>query len=987
MQRPLTPFELQFWNLHQFFPIDTAYNIPACFELSGEIEPTRLAQAWDRVVMRSSHLNFTVLGGELPQFVELPLNACAMRILPHMQRSEAYELIQQLLDSAFNLQGEVLLRCRYIPLGPREGIFVLVVHHILVDLHTLEKLMDMLVEEYANSSGNAVAETSPLRGSIPSELPAKQIGFWKKELASPPPPLLLPSARASRTTFDGSGHSLSAKVPPNVSERLAKAEKSGGRQTFLTLLTVYASLLSRLSASQEFYLALPFTNRLSPEKRAFMGPMINVLPLRVSLRSDTTFSDLYMQLRKTMLVLHRNQELPFVEFARWYVWERTMEIPFFLQVGMTQERMIAPQLPELKTKALRMRPRGSQMDLFFTYWEEAGEIAYRWEYNSHAFRREQIEHWMDSYETMLSHMLEHPDQKICEADLVGRRSSSFNYSYYSCNSRPYPLNRSLRQLLINSYQKEPDAIAVQDDERRLSYADFFNRICRGAAYLHHRLGSGKTVAIILDNCIDRVVTVHAIIHSGNRYLPIDPMWPEGRIAYMLEKADTRLVLSDHYAHRVAERFPHESVQNVYDDSNAPQLPEFEVCPKDPIAILFTSGSTGQPKGVIIQGRGIVNRLYWMQEKFPLSLGDALMHKVPYTFDVSIWELIWPFLFQAKLVIPGAGGYLDDRYLSREIERQGITYIHFVPSLLRKFLSEISVKRYATLRGIICSGEALPPALVADTHRQLPGVPVFNLYGPTEASIDVSCWDCTPEDEDEAVLPIGYPIANTRIYILDEHSKLCAPYVRGEIALAGVQLATGYINAPDLTAQRFVFGDWGFGEERVYLTGDVGYYTHDNCVFYNGRNDSQVKINGVRIELGEIERALESLPQVRKAAVMVHHGLIAFLLGDDRLPIREVRRVLAKDLPGYMIPDRFKWRSSFPINTNGKTDRNALLANLSEAGSTETDEEALGNEANVDRFEGAQDDSATGSQISVSRLYLTRRSQMRFRRLMRRRSIG
>lgn len=922
MQRSLTGYELQFWNLNHLLESDTAYNIVSCFEIQGSLDIPRLSSAWRRVIDRTGILNVRFVGTDDPCVTDDPPIDIPLVVLEEESRPDAIQTVRNHLNSRFKIESEAPAKCRLISIGNQSFLFLLIIHHIAVDLHTMESLLDLLVEEYNGSISDAVfLEMS--EGTIED----RQSAFWNAELSDPPAPLILPSNRTSREPFDGTGDSIEKSMSSELNLRIRATEKNRGYQTFLVMMSAYAALLSRLADSRDFYVGVPFTNRRSDDRKSMLGPFVNILPLHVKIDEKETFASLYASLRKEMLRLHRNQEVPFLELVRSFSADRITEVPYFLQAGMTRERSLEMNLSDLNCRQIHIRPEGAQMDLFFTFWEENEGLHYRWEYNSKAFGSDQIESWMQSFETILDQFLTDDTLQITDGDILGDDYRNRMHRYYSENSRNYPVDTSLRELLLSAYRRSPSEVAIRDNLRELSYDEFRIAVETGSSALNSKVGVSRTIGILIDNSVKRIQTIHSIICSGNQYLPIDPNWPTGRIGYMLEKADAFLVITDDHADRVDPRFPTITTGDLFGSSSAVETLAVSIEASDPVAILYTSGSTGQPKGVCIRGNGIVNRLYWMQEKFPLGPGDTLIHKVPYTFDVSIWEILWPFLFQATLVIPEYGRHLDDEYLAAEIKSQRVSYIHFVPSLLRKFLRSFESRDYPHLRGVICSGEALDPKLVADFQQAVPNTPIFNLYGPTEASIDVTSWDCRIDDGRSQAIPIGYPVTNTRIYILDNNHSICPPYVRGEIAIAGIQLAAGYINSPELTEERFVSGDWGWGTERVYLTGDVGYSTVGIRIYYAGRNDSQVKINGIRIELAEIERRLEKISGIQKAAVMVHDNLRAFLLTDGNPDAMELRRRLSVDLPGYMIPDYFYFRSTFPTNTSGKTDRKALLTTI------------------------------------------------------------
>jgi arthrofactin-type cyclic lipopeptide synthetase B len=362
-----------------------------------------------------------------------------------------------------------------------------------------------------------------------------------------------------------------------------------------------------------------------------------------------------------------------------------------------------------------------------------------------------------------------------------------------------------------------------------------------------------------------------------------------------------------------------------DNSQIPAL-----TPQHSAYVIYTSGSTGQPKGVVNEHAGVVNRLLWMQDAYQLTAADSVLQKTPFSFDVSVWEFFWPLMTGARLVMAQPGGHKDPQYLSEVIEREHITTLHFVPSMLDVFLANSDTTRCDSVRQVMCSGEALPGSLVRRFKLQLPGSGLHNLYGPTEAAVDVTAWDCTGSIEQTPDnTPIGKPIANTRMYILDAQQQPVPQGVVGELYIAGVQVARGYLNRPELSAERFLDDPFQPGG-RMYRTGDVARYRPDGNIEYLGRNDDQVKIRGLRIELGEIQARLTQIHGVQEAAVLAREDvpgdkrLVAYYTG-ERLDIDLLRSHLLEHLPDYMVPAVFVHLAALPLSPNGKLDRKALPA--------------------------------------------------------------
>jgi arthrofactin-type cyclic lipopeptide synthetase B len=543
--------------------------------------------------------------------------------------------------------------------------------------------------------------------------------------------------------------------------------------------------------------------------------------------------------------------------------------------------------------------------------------------------------YMENALTALVEALEHtPQQALNRLTVLPDEERQALLFGLNATDVDYDLQQTLHGLFEAQVQRTPQAVAVVAGEQALSYTQLNERANRLAGHL---LSLGvqvdSRVAICVERSLEMVIGLLAINKAGAGYVPLDPAYPPERLAYMLEDSAPAVVL----VHGATSELPGDITAAVVDlDQNSwhslsaenPQIPT--LTPQHSAYVIYTSGSTGQPKGVVNEHAGVVNRLLWMQNAYRLTAADSVLQKTPFSFDVSVWEFFWPLMTGARLVMAQPGGHKDPQYLSEVIEREHITTLHFVPSMLDVFLANSDTTRCDSVRQVMCSGEALPGRVVRRFKLQLPGSALHNLYGPTEAAVDVTAWDCagtieqTPDNT-----PIGKPIANTRMYILDAQQQPVPQGVIGELYIAGVQVARGYLNRPQLTAERFL-EDPFHPHGRMYRTGDVARYLADGNIEYLGRNDDQVKIRGLRIELGEIQARLAQIEGVQEAVVVAREDvpgdkrLVAYYTG-ERLEIDLLRSQLLEHLPDYMVPTVFVHLDSLPLSPNGKLDRKALPA--------------------------------------------------------------
>jgi amino acid adenylation domain-containing protein len=516
---------------------------------------------------------------------------------------------------------------------------------------------------------------------------------------------------------------------------------------------------------------------------------------------------------------------------------------------------------------------------------------------------------------------------------MGSMSDGMPSAEWNETQRDYP-TALLHEVVAARMASDPSATAIRFRDEVVTYGELDRRIDELARYLVTQGVTRDTlVAMCMDRSIEMVVGVHAVMRAGGAYVPIDPEYPDERIDRVLEDLDGPIMLTQR---RFAARLARTAARVVPIDvpldlpaslSNV-ALPR--VSPDDLAYVVYTSGSTGRPKGAMNTHRGIANRIYWQQEHFGLTPADTLIQKTPYTFDVSLWEFFWPFMYGAQLVIAEPGGHRDSAYLCETIIRHGVTIIHFVPSMLRLFLDDPRASACTSLRSVFSGGEVLPRALHDRFFGLLPSR-LHNLYGPAEAANDVTFWDCDPASPLPFV-PIGKPMANTQLHILDEAMRPIPVGDIGELYLGGVNVGRGYVKRPELTAERFLPDPFRPGG-TLYRTGDLARYLPDGNVEFLGRGDFQVKVRGFRVELGEIEAILESAPGVRGAVVVVHERpggdqeLVAYVAHPDGagLATDGLRTRLSDRVPEYMVPSRIIGLERIPLNTNGKVDRAALPA--------------------------------------------------------------
>ncbi|QDQ28740.1 amino acid adenylation domain-containing protein [Chitinimonas arctica] len=510
----------------------------------------------------------------------------------------------------------------------------------------------------------------------------------------------------------------------------------------------------------------------------------------------------------------------------------------------------------------------------------------------------------------------------------------------------FPAQACLHELIEAQAQRTPEAVALEFGESRLSYGELNREANQLARHLVQAYGAGpdSLVGVCAERSLEMVIALLAVLKAGAAYVPLDPHYPDERLDYMLRDAATVVVLShaaipagaasvlgSYSAQTGARVLDLETGRAHWSGLDASDLPRSAsgASPDQLAYVIYTSGSTGHPKGVMNAHRGVVNRLVWMQKAYGLTSADAVLQKTPFSFDVSVWEFFWPLMYGARLVVARPEGHKDPAYLSETIAARGITTLHFVPSMLSAFLDHATVQADTRLRQVFCSGEALPAASVRRFFERFPTVELHNLYGPTEAAIDVTAWDCR-HAAPTGVVPIGCPIDNIRIHILDGWGEPCPIGVAGELHIAGVGVARGYLGRAKLTAEKFIADPFHPDGGSMYRSGDLARYLPGGAIEYLGRNDFQVKLRGFRIELGEIEAALQSHPAVKECLVLLRQDLgdarlVAYLTpaAAETASEQSLREHLLLSLPAFMVPGNLVWLDAFPVTANGKLDRKAL----------------------------------------------------------------
>ncbi|MFF3753077.1 amino acid adenylation domain-containing protein [Streptomyces sp. NPDC002018] len=948
---PLSFAQRRLWILDQLQPGGTEYLMTAALRLRGELDPSALRTALDGTVARHEVLRtrYPVVGDEPVQMIDEPGPVPLTELdLGGLDREEADARLAALVTSErhpVDLATGPVLSATLVRLARDEHALLLTFHHIASDGWS----EDLLVAEVAARYGDAVAgrptaePQNPLqyadfavwqRERLSGELLDKQLAHWRERLAGLEP-LELPTDRPRPAVREVAGGQVPLRVPAEVAGRLTELARARGATPFMALTAAYAVLLGRWSGQRDVAVGTPVAGRDRPEVQDMAGLFLNTLVLRTDLSGAPSFTEVLRRVRETALDAYAHQEVPFERLVDELAPERDpSRTPLFSAMLLWQEESAAAAGPRtmggLTAGRLPVGESTAKFDLTLGVSELSdGSLSGGLNYASALFDRETAERFATHFARLLESATAEPGVPVDELEILPAAERGLLLEEWNDTARPYPAG-TLPALFEAQAARTPDAPALRYEGTELSYARLDAEADRLAGELRARgVGPESVVGVCLPRGTGLVVALLAVLKAGGAYLPLDPEYPRDRLAFMLDDSAATVVVTDAALADLVSGGDRRVV-DIDADRSGPGgvLPGPRPAPEHPAYVIYTSGSTGRPKGVVVEHRAIVNRLHGMQEAYLLTADDRVLQKTPYGFDVSVWELFWPLVTGATLVLARPGGHRDPAYLAGVITAEAVTTLHFVPSMLRAFLAG-PLPPFPSLRRMICSGEALTADLVTAVHERI-GCELHNLYGPTEAAVDVTAARCVPG----LPVTIGRPVANTRTYIVDDGLRPVPVGVPGELLLGGAQLARGYLGRPALTAERFVPSPFGTGTgsgsgsgsgERLYRTGDLARYRSDGSIEYLGRLDHQVKIRGQRVELGEIEAVLAECAGVESVAVTLHDERLVAHLTPATADVAAVREELRGRLPEHMCPAHWMLLDALPLTTSGKVDRRALPA--------------------------------------------------------------
>ncbi|HEX7330560.1 MAG TPA: amino acid adenylation domain-containing protein [Pyrinomonadaceae bacterium] len=954
---PLSFAQQRLWFLHQFEPDSNAYNMPIPLHLEGALEHAVLERTLNELVRRHEVLRttFVTVDGQPLQVItpaqESHLPLVDLSELPEdVRRIEANRLAVEEARRPFDLSTGPLLRTTLVRLAAEEHFVLLTMHHIISDgwsMGVLTKEVALLYGAFSRGEDSPLPELPVQyadfavwqRNWLTGEVLERHLDYWRKQLTGAPGLLELPTDRPRPPVQTHRGASHSVILAGELSERLNALSREHGTTLFMTLLAAFQTLLMRYTGQEDICTGTPVAGRDRLETEPLIGFFINTLVIRTDLGGDPAFNELLGRVREVVLGAQQHQNLPFEKLVDDLQVERSLDhTPLFQVLFVLQNAgQESLELPDVKLQSVGAGIRTVKFDLTLEVIESARNIRCVLEYNSDLFESATVKRMLGHLHTLVEAIAADPTARLSELPLLTDSDHQLLSSWNNTDCTDPGLDLRLHEHVELQVERTPGAIALIYEQEQLTYSELNVRANQLAHHLRS-LGVDREslVGVLMERSTEMVVALLAIVKAGAAYVPLDPSYPQERLSFMLADAGIEILLTQsHLSETLDASAEGHSFNTLYLDQlvvseESTTNPQVAVEADNAAYMIYTSGSTGRPKGVVNTHRGIVNRLVWMQQQYQLTGTDRILQKTPFSFDVSVWEFFWPLMTGARLVVARPGGHMDANYLARIIHDQGVTTLHFVPSMLQVFLEEKEIEQCRSIRQVMSSGEALGVELEQRFFERMPWAELHNLYGPTEAAVDVSYWQCAP-DSDRRSVPIGRPIANTQLYVLDKRMEPVAVGVHGEVYIGGVGLARGYKGRAELTAEKFVPNP--FSEragERLYRTGDVGRWLEGGEIEYIGRIDEQVKIRGFRIELGEIASVIREQTGVKDCVVIAREDqgekrLVAYVVGEQGASRSELRAELKKRLPDYMIPSAIVTLEELPVTANGKLDRRALPA--------------------------------------------------------------
>ena len=954
------------WFLNQLQPDLPAYNISLAVQIAGALDMAALEQSLREIVRRHEVLraSFPLVDGRPAQVVSVagptPISVVDLTDAPQGEReSRALQCGIELVQRPFDLARGPLLRLALLRLDDANHVLVFVVHHIVFDARSAEIFLRELVGYYkAVASGEALEVSEPpvhyadyaawQRTSLQGEFIERQIAYWKRQLEGFPSMIELPTdrSRPSVKTYRGTSYSWTIAAP--TGKALGELSRGANVTLFMSLLAAFNVLLHRYSGQDDIVVGTPISNRTAVETEAMIGLFINTLALRTDLSGNPSFRQLLRRVRETALGAYTHQDLPFEQLLHHIRLERQLAYTPLFQVMFAFQTKPAQalEIAGLRLRPIEMDHGTAKFDLTLSVVESGDEIHAAFEYDTDLFDRDRVERMAGHFETLLQDIIEDPDRRLSDLMLLNEAERAQILNQWSVSQNHSAEPKCIHRLFECQVEKTPDRIAVVCGDKTWTYRQVNERANQLAHHLRSQgVGPNCVVGINLKSSFELIVGIFGVLKAGGAYMPLDPGYPLHRLKYMIDNANASLLIT---AGEFAERWQPSDRKVVCLDVGWPEIaknsdknPAPVSGPGNLIYVIYTSGSTGRPKGAGVYHQGFSNLLEWFTKAVAISANDRLLLVSSPSFDLTQKNIFAALLVGGELHLPPDIHYDPDQ-IANVISDKKITLLNLTPSAFYPLIERgIESDKLRTLRVVFLGGEPIAiPRVRRWLERESCRCEIINTYGPTECTDVCAFYRLNLDNIDShPVVPIGRPISNARLLVLDPAMQLCPAGMAGELSVAGDGVGAGYIGDSELTAMKFVPNPFAqVPGERIYKTGDRARYLFDGNIEFLGRTDQQVKLRGFRIDLGEVEKVLEEHDSIDTATVVVWHGTHNGAEADDRrlvgyvvpkrrtaLSSAELCEFLRGRLPDYMVPAAFVQLDELPLLLNGKIDRRALPA--------------------------------------------------------------
>jgi amino acid adenylation domain-containing protein len=945
---PLSFAQQRLWFLDQLIPDSPLYHIPAAVALDGKLDMAALEFALSELVARHESLRTRfVNAGSDPVQIIMPPSPVQLPVHDLSGVEDAQPQLDQLIrDSArmpFDLALGPPVRFSLVRLAAERHVLLLTFHHIAADGWSVNVLIEDLQDFYRSH----LEQVAPARPELPIQYAdfavwqrewlqshgQAQLEYWKDRLVGSLPILDVRTDHPRPPQRSWQGNRIERKLPDTLSMDLAQLSRRNQVTLFMTLLAVWKVLLSRYSSQSDILVGTPIANRTRPEIEGLIGFFVNTLVLRTDLSDDPTFLQLLDRVREVCLGAYAHQDLPFEQVVEAVQPERNNgQHPLFQVMFLLRaEPATPPALPGLAISVVDPGSGVAKFDLTLEFATSGNSLQAAIEYSTELFEASTIERMLDHLANLMHSIASNPGQHLSELNMLSDAERQQLLVDFNATTAEYPADHLIHQLFEEHAAAHPEATALVYEDEVLSYAEL-NRRANRLAHLLLSMGitPGDRVAISVERSLAMVVGLLGVLKAGGAYVPLDPSYPADRLAHMLnDSAPVALLTQTALAPGLPKNIPVVLLDGEisgmgHQPETNPDPHALGLTPEHVAYVIYTSGSTGLPKGVMNRHGGVCNLATAQRSVFNVQAGSRVLQFASFSFDSSVWEML-ALCNGAALCLGPRESLLPGEPLLRTLRRHGVTHVTLPSSALAAFGDNVEFGSMS----MVLAGEALPPALA---RRWADRLRLFNGYGPTETTVCATMYRCTSNEQGS--VPIGGPIANTKIYILDTHRQPVPVGVAGEIYIGGVGVARGYLNRPELTAERFIADPYSANPDaRLYKTGDLGCWLPDGNIEYLGRNDHQVKIRGFRVELGEIETRLAACDGVREAVVIAREDipgdkrLVAYVVFHEGAEVEPgvLRAQLSVALPEYMMPGAFVSLPALPLTPNGKVDRRALPA--------------------------------------------------------------